>query len=61
MSQELITLPGQMHRIVEQLRSIAQDCKSISRDLPDEELLEYLGEIRVTFTSIASALEEYDQ
>jgi hypothetical protein len=47
--------------IIKKLRPIAQDCKQASRDSPDEELAEYLQEVSVILTSIASVLEEYDQ
>ena len=47
--------------IIKELRSIAQECKRASRDSPDEELSEYLQEVSVIQTSIASVLEEYDQ
>ena len=48
-------------KIIKELRSLAQECKTASRDCPDEELSEYLLEISVIFRSIASVLEEYDQ
>ena len=47
--------------IIKKLRSVGQECKQASRDSPDEELSEYLLEVSVILTSIASVLEEYDQ
>ena len=48
-------------RIIHNLRATAQDCKKVAREHTDEELSEYLQEISVTLSAIASVLEEYDQ
>jgi hypothetical protein len=50
-----------IHRIIEDLRSVAQKCKMTAGDCSDEELTEYLQEIDVVLKSIASVLEEFDQ
>ena len=50
-----------IRRLIKELRSTAQECKSAARESPDKELSEYLTEVSVVLTSIASALEEYDQ
>ena len=47
--------------IIRDLQATAQKCKKATREHPDEELSEYLQEINVILTSIASVLEEYDQ
>jgi hypothetical protein len=47
--------------IVQDLRSAAKKCATASRDCADEELADYLQEIRVILTAFASTLEEFDQ
>ena len=47
--------------IIRDLRATARECKKAAREHPDEELSEYLQEISVLLTAIASVLEEYDQ
>ena len=59
-TQRILENP-KIHRIIQQLRSTAQQCKTASRDTPDEELSEYLQEVSVILRSIASVLEEFDQ
>jgi hypothetical protein len=46
---------------MKELRSIAQECKKTARDCADEELSDYLEEVSVILTSIASVLDEYNQ
>jgi hypothetical protein len=48
-------------KIIKELRSIAQECKTAARDCQDEELADYLQEITIILRSIASVLEEYNQ
>jgi hypothetical protein len=50
-----------IQRIVEDLRSAAKKCAKASRDCADEELTDYLQEIRVILKAFASTLEEFDQ
>jgi hypothetical protein len=50
-----------VHGIIEELRSVAQKCKTMAPACSDEELSEYLQEVGVILKSIASVLEEFDQ
>jgi len=50
-----------LSRIIRNLQTSAHDCEKTSREHTDEELKEYLQEISVILSAIASVLEEYDQ
>lgn len=50
-----------IRRIVKELQLIALQCKTAARDVADEELSEYLVEVSVILSSIASVLQEFDQ
>jgi hypothetical protein len=50
-----------IHQNIRKLRSIARECNTAAGDYQDEELAEYLKEMSVVLSSMASVLEEYDQ
>jgi hypothetical protein len=61
-SEGAICVPkSNIQAIVQDLRSAARKCAAAGRDCADEELADYLEEIRVILTALASTLEEFDQ
>jgi len=51
-----------LRNIIKDIRAVAEQCKSAARDCSDEELSDYLKEVDVILTTIASVLaEEFDQ